>query len=53
MKEITIGCRCTVDEKLLGLVTGINDDSIKVLMLDDTGSKCNEQLIDKNRITVI
>ena len=51
-KDIKNGNRCLIDDKQLGLVTGFQNMQVSVLILGDSGTTCNEQLVDSQRITM-
>lgn len=51
-KEININNSCLINDKTLGLVRGFKLNQVIVLALADSGSVCNERLVDCKNITI-
>lgn len=51
-KEININGSCLINDKTLGLIRGFKSNQVIVLALADSGSVCNERLVDCENITI-
>lgn len=52
-KEIVVGSKCLIDDHQLGLITGIQEGEVAVLVLADSGQTCSEHLVKPEKITVV
>ena len=48
--EIIIGNRCVVDNKVLGVVTSLNETTAVILMLKENPQLCYEENVEPDRI---
>ena len=48
--EIIIGHRCVVDNKVLGVVTSLNETTAVILMLKENSPSCYEENVEPDRI---
>ena len=48
--EIIIGHRCVVDNKVLGVVTSLNETAAVILMLKENPQLCYEENVEPDRI---
>ena len=50
--EIIVGNRCVVDNKVLGVVTSLNETTAVILMLKENPPLCYEENVGPDRIEI-